>query len=197
MNANQPKDLVSPPDPARPEDATARPIRRRAVTRGAAWTLPVLAVATAVPAFAASPTCPVPVAAEAKESNTSDRITVTNPVTAAPIPIGTTISWYLQRQDALPLSITVSGMVGLTTTPLTQALSGRVATFVFTTTSVIPAGGTVSWVYTDGLAVGWNYRSRITVSFAGTSLASCGASFSCTSVVQGIFGTTYGTTCPT
>lgn len=42
------------------------PVSRRTVARGAAWSVPVLAFGAAVPAMAASPSCPVPVSTRSR-----------------------------------------------------------------------------------------------------------------------------------
>jgi len=123
-------------------------------------------------------------------NQTYDKITLTNTSTVT-IPAGTTITWTVHNSSSAADTITLSSLAGVssTTTSLTIA-AGVTATITLTTTAAIAPGGSVSWQYN---AAHWNFQGRVTMSFAGTTLATCPSVSGCVS----IFGSNPGTACPT
>ncbi len=86
-------------------------VSRRTIAAGAAWSVPVLTVASAAPAFAVSG-CPVITAQELAVGSDADRISLTN-VGPQTIPSGTTIAWAIRNMTGSDRTITVSSVLGL------------------------------------------------------------------------------------
>ncbi len=168
-------------------------VSRRTLATGLAWSVPVIATASAAPAFAASG-CPTIAAVEAMMSAASDRITLTNNGLVA-IPTGTTITWQIQDLSGTARTITIASQTGVTTTPTSFLLGANAtATKTFTTNAAWASGATVRWNYTNGDmgVASWNYRSRMTVSGFPAPLSQCPSSSACTSVT----GALTGNSCP-
>ena len=90
------------------QDITTTGPSRRSIAKGAAWAVPAVTVAAAAPALAASTSCPagalqVTALCPPPLSTTSLRFRISNPAgSACTVPAGT------------PLTLNVSGLVGLT-----------------------------------------------------------------------------------
>lgn len=95
--------------------APASRVSRRVIARGAAWTVPVVAVASAAPAMATT-ACASFTAAESYATNQSDTITLTNNSTVE-IPAGTTITWQFQNVASSTQTISIANLSGVTVTP--------------------------------------------------------------------------------
>lgn len=95
--------------------APASRVSRRVIARGAAWTVPVVAVASAAPAMAAT-ACASFTAAESYATNQSDTVTLTNNSTVE-IPAGTTITWQFQNVASSTQTISIANLSGVTVTP--------------------------------------------------------------------------------
>ena len=157
-------------------------ITRRQLARGTAWAVPVVAMAAAAPAVAASG-CPTIAARAAIAPNNTDRLTVTN-TGDVPIPTGRIITFTIRSlrttNGAFTLGIQ-SGVLVVGSPPTTLPPQTDV-TMLFTTTAPVSPGGTVFWDY--GLS-SYNYDSRLTLNAAG----GCAASSACASDHQDVFGT--------
>ncbi len=174
---------------------------RRTVSRGLAWSVPVIGVAAAAPALATSG-CPDITVAEAQATTTSDSITLTNSPTSVPIPAGTTITWQLQNRTNVARTVTLNSLVGLQTSPLITSFAlpaNGTVTVTFTTTATWPIGGTVSFNFDIGSAAfaAWNLSSRFTLSAYPAPLTGCPNASACRSVQPSGGTSIYTSTCPT
>jgi len=163
-------------------DSGHRTVRRRAVTAGLAWAVPVVVVGAAAPAYAAS-ACPALTYALDDSHSTFDQILIRN-AGATPLPAGRTITWVVQNRTTAAATLAVVGVVGVTASPTSVGITaGGRATLTFTLTAPLAPGATLSWSYT---ITGWNYASRVTVN-------GCTGATACLS--SNLY--TPGTACPT
>lgn len=166
-------------------------VSRRGVTRGAAWAVPSIAVAAAAPAVAAT-VCPGATFLGVIFSATLDQITVTN-AGPVPWPAGTTITWVIQnvRTPAGSSAFSVAPVSGLTVGSVPTSIARNAsATILFTRTTALAVGASVYWRFS---LAEYRYNSRITVNFAGTTLANCPSVTAC---ISNRFNA-IGSTCPT
>lgn len=155
---------------------------RRALARSAVWSIPVISVVTAAPAFALSP-CPAGTVRGSIPSSTLDRITITNSGPGS-IPAGTPITWLIQNVRGSSATLALGTVTGVSlssgTNPISLA-SGASTTWTFITTVAIPVGGTVWWNFS---ITGFTYNSRVNMDDCITGCVSDR-------------GSTIGSVCPT
>ncbi len=165
-------------------------ISRRRLAVGTTWVVPAVLVSNAAPAFAASG-CPDATVRETYVNLSNDRITVTNTSPTLAFPVGTTITWRFYNaaaQDTISITARSAALNAQSASSVLVA-NGATGTISFTTNAAVPAGSTVSWVYSS---IRWNLRGTVTISFAGTTLSACPDIVGCVSIL----GATPGTTCP-
>lgn len=167
-------------------------LSRRVLVQGTAWTVPVVSIAVATPALAASSGCPSTVTFTGDINGAGlDQLTVTNTGTT-PIPAGTTLTWELQNVSGATrtYSFVLTGLsLTLGTSPVTVA-NGSSTTLVFTVTTAIPPGGTRSWTVNTGSNKFSSYRYNSMLTLGPTCTALCLSD-------NGTVTNTFGTTCPT
>ncbi len=160
--------------------ASFRP-RRRAVTAGLAWALPVVAVGAAAPAFAASGCSTFSFALDDSHA-AYDQVTVTNTGTRV-LPAGTTITWLVRNRATTNATLAITAVSGVTASPTSAGITaGGTTTFTFTLSAPLAAGAALYWRYT---ITGWNYATRVTIN-------GCAGATACLSSLS----YTPGTACP-
>lgn len=166
-------------------------VHRRTVAAGVAWSVPVVLVGAAAPAFAASAT-PSFRLEDVLSANAGDEIRLINDGTV-PIPSGTTITWQLQNTSDYDNDFSLDVLDGITRTsgPVSAFLApGASLTLTFRITNAIPVGGRVAWSF---FIDDYTYSSRATLSFASTTHPEYPSISRC---VSNLYDTP-GTLCPT
>ncbi|HRW18954.1 MAG TPA: hypothetical protein P5181_08925 [Dermatophilaceae bacterium] len=165
---------------------------RRQLAAGLAWATPVVLLTTAVPAYAASG-CPTVTGPTGLLDPNYDQWTFS--VGAVPLPIGTKVTWTLTNLQTTnnPHSYAFTqvgtswSIVGTSPASLAQNAS---TTWTLTSTAVI-SGTFVVRIRDVGQSV-YNYRSTLTISFAGTSKAACPSITLCANDLNNVLGASCG-----